>query len=271
MPLVKTVCPQLTKITYFSDGAASQYKNYKNFSNLCHHEQGFGVKAEWHFFATSHGKSPCDGVGGTVKREAAKKSLQATMTGHILTPMDLYTWSINSIEGIEFLFCSKDEVHIHSDKLMDRFDQAHTVTGTRDNHCYKPVGLSTLHVSRISGDDLFFTAKGSDEDDLISVTAAVEPPQEYKPGQYVACMYDGHWWLGNIIELDYDQDDVKVTFMHPCGPASTFRWPCREDICWVPTGHILAVIDLSTAAGRQYTIDSQTAAKVTEKLNGLMQ
>ena len=228
------------------------------------------MKAEWHFFATSHGKSPCDGVGGTVKREAAKKSLQATMTGHILTPMDLYTWATNSIEGIEFLFCSKDEVQIHNDELMDRFDRAHTVSGTRDNHCYKPVGLSTLHVSRISGDDTFFTPKVSDEDDLIPVTAAVEPPQEYKPGQYVACMYDGHWWLGNIIELDYDQDDVKVTFMHPCGPASTFRWPRREDICWVPTGHILAVIDLSTATGRQYTIDSQTAVKVTEKLNSLM-
>jgi len=26
------------------------------------------VEAEWNFFATSHGKSPCEGTGGTVKR-----------------------------------------------------------------------------------------------------------------------------------------------------------------------------------------------------------
>ena len=64
------------KIIYFSDGAASQYKNRKNFLNLCHHENDFGVKAEWHFSATSHGKGACDGVGGTVKRLAAKASLQ---------------------------------------------------------------------------------------------------------------------------------------------------------------------------------------------------
>jgi len=59
----------------------SQYKNYKNFSNLCYHEQDFGIKVEWNFFATSHGKSAGDGIGGTVNREAAKKSLQATLTG----------------------------------------------------------------------------------------------------------------------------------------------------------------------------------------------
>jgi len=32
-------------------------------------------------------------------------------------------------------------------------------------------------------------------------------------------MYDGHWWVGNI-ERNYEEDDVKVTFMHPCEPAS---------------------------------------------------
>ena len=60
----------LKKIMYFCDGATSQYKNRKNFLNLCHHEMDFGVKAEWKFSATSHGKGACDGLGGTVKRLA---------------------------------------------------------------------------------------------------------------------------------------------------------------------------------------------------------
>ena len=55
------------RIIYFSDGAASQYKNQKNFLNLCNHEKDFGVKGEWHFSATSHGKGACDGVGGDSK------------------------------------------------------------------------------------------------------------------------------------------------------------------------------------------------------------
>jgi hypothetical protein len=63
---VSTSC----SIIYFSDGCAAQYKNRKNFLNLCNHDADFGLPAEWHFFATSHGKGPCDGVGGTVKRLA---------------------------------------------------------------------------------------------------------------------------------------------------------------------------------------------------------
>jgi hypothetical protein len=44
------------KIFYFSDGAAGQYKNKFNFTNLCYHEEDFGIAAEWNFFATAHGK-----------------------------------------------------------------------------------------------------------------------------------------------------------------------------------------------------------------------
>ena len=46
----------LRKVYYFIDGASSQYKNRKNFVNLAFHMQDFNLEAEWHFFATSHGK-----------------------------------------------------------------------------------------------------------------------------------------------------------------------------------------------------------------------
>ena len=74
---LKNLIPYFNHCIYFSDGASSQYKNYKNISNLCHHKQDHDVSAEWHFFATSHGKSACDGVGGTVKRLVARASLQS--------------------------------------------------------------------------------------------------------------------------------------------------------------------------------------------------
>ena len=67
LSFVKTKLPFVKKAVYFSDGAASQYKNYKVFINLYFNQQDHNLKAEWYFFATSHGKSPCDGVGGTAK------------------------------------------------------------------------------------------------------------------------------------------------------------------------------------------------------------
>ena len=83
-------------------------KKYKHFSNLLCHEDDFELQAEWNFFATSHGKNACDGVGGTVKREAAKASLQAVTTGHILTPNDLFDWATEHISNVKFFYISKE-------------------------------------------------------------------------------------------------------------------------------------------------------------------
>lgn len=66
----KTCGITVSHINYFSDGCAAQYKNRKNFVNLAHHRGDFGVTAEWNFFATAHGKGPCDALGGTTKRLA---------------------------------------------------------------------------------------------------------------------------------------------------------------------------------------------------------
>ena len=65
--ILKESVPTITEVEYFSDGCTSQCKNYKNMLNLCRHKDDFGIDGTWVFFATSHGKSPCDGIGGTVK------------------------------------------------------------------------------------------------------------------------------------------------------------------------------------------------------------
>lgn len=74
-----------------------------NFINLCYHKSDFGVKAEWHFFGTGHGKSPCDGIGGTVKRIITKTSLQRPSNHQILTPQEMFYEASNSITGIKYV------------------------------------------------------------------------------------------------------------------------------------------------------------------------
>ena len=64
---VREKLPNINTVHFFTDGCAGQYKNRKTFFNLCQLEHKFMFKAQWNFFATSHGKSPCDGIGGTVK------------------------------------------------------------------------------------------------------------------------------------------------------------------------------------------------------------
>eukprot|EP00731_Ephydatia_muelleri_P014791 Em0008g511a len=111
------------KVYYFSDGAASQYKNKKNFVNLAFHNRDFkNIEAEWHFFATAHGKGPCDGLGGTVKREAVSTSLKRPLEGQIQTPQELSEWAKDAIPSVTFEFVDKNA--------------AVTIEGTQSYHAY---------------------------------------------------------------------------------------------------------------------------------------
>ena len=58
----------------------------------CQHKSAFGIHAKLVFFATSHGKQPCDSIGGTVKRLVANASLQRISTNQILNSRDMFTY-----------------------------------------------------------------------------------------------------------------------------------------------------------------------------------
>ncbi|ESO09020.1 hypothetical protein HELRODRAFT_168952 [Helobdella robusta] len=63
-------------VLYYRDDENLSVKSVCMISDCLDHNvfavyEDFGLKAEWHFFATSHGKSPCDGIGGTTKRLVA--------------------------------------------------------------------------------------------------------------------------------------------------------------------------------------------------------
>ena len=146
--LTSHVCPTVEKIYYFTDGAASQYKNL---INLVYHQDDFGIQAEWHLFATSHGKSACDGIGRTVKREAARTSLRATTTGHILTPQQLFEWCSIHITGIKFFYIPKDDITFNLMFLEKCFNKSSKFSGIRIHHCFIPNSDKTLRVQRISG------------------------------------------------------------------------------------------------------------------------
>ena len=85
MPHIKENLPQIKSVTYLNDDCAGQYKNYKAFLNLCHHKSYFDIDETWAFFATSHGKSSCDGICATVKCKILHASLHRHLNNQILS------------------------------------------------------------------------------------------------------------------------------------------------------------------------------------------
>ena len=76
--------------------------------------------------------------GGTIKQEALKASLQATVVGHILTAKNLYDWGAGHLLNIKLFFISKEEVSAHVDQQENRYSNAKTVPGTWSYHCFVP-------------------------------------------------------------------------------------------------------------------------------------
>ena len=120
---IKEANPAITKIHYFLDGCAAQYKNCKHFFNLCHHQNDFSVDSVWNFFATSHSKSPCVGIDGTVKRPTAQASLQRPVTNQILCAKDM-KFCEESINGIKFAYTFSEATASVKSAPVSRFTLA---------------------------------------------------------------------------------------------------------------------------------------------------
>ena len=65
---------------------------------------------------------------------------------------------------------------------------------------FKPISNLTLKMSRVSEDQLTkYVVASEGHRDSTSASQCRTQLQIMNPGQYIACMYDEHWWLGNII------------------------------------------------------------------------
>ena len=61
----------------WTDCAAGKYKDKYGFADLSMFSKEHGMPVIHNFFETSHGKGPCDGLGGIVKNKASKEVLSS--------------------------------------------------------------------------------------------------------------------------------------------------------------------------------------------------
>eukprot|EP00795_Rhopilema_esculentum_P005689 gene5689-10935_t len=202
----------LAKIVYFSDGCTGHFKNLKNFANICLHEEDFGVPAEWHFFATSHGKGPSDGNGGTIKREATRASLQ-----HPFDNLQLFKFVDEHLSGINSKLLTNVDWKVEDEHLQERYRWARAIAGTHKLHSFIPVSESLMQVA---------TYSLSEEWQKVCI---------FKSGQktldiglihgYVTVVYDKKWWAAYVIQVAPEKNSLEVSFLHPHGPHPSFYFP----------------------------------------------
>ena len=185
--------------------------------NLCLHNSDFGLKCEWNFFATSHGKSPRDGIGGTVKRRVTRASLQRPICNQILTAYKMFEFCVEEIKGIDFLFSKNQGIGNIRVNMKERYKRADTVPGTRSFHQFIPISDSIIGAKYVS-DDQYHAVQF-----VFNIVHLLGPGDTLSPSQFVVCLYDRQYWVGIIMEVSTENLDVKVKFMHPKLPTPSLK------------------------------------------------
>ena len=77
--------------------------------------------------------------------------------------------------------------------------------------------------------------------------------------------------MGMVTSVNDEEHDAEVQFMHSHGPARSFFWPSKEDLCFVSYNHILLSIGMPlTSSRQQYKIldkDFKTMQSIISDMN----
>ena len=130
MALLKVEVGEFYSVEYFTDGCAEQYKNNKSFSNIVYHEEDHGVSCQWYFFATSHSKSACDGLGGSIKRRTAGESLRRSASNGITDVHQMLDYCQSTFLDVHFEVTTKEDIETSSATLANRIALSSTLDGT---------------------------------------------------------------------------------------------------------------------------------------------
>jgi hypothetical protein len=247
----------LKKIFTSLMGLQHNTKTEKTKLNITCHNEDFEVPAKWHFFATSHGKSACDGVGGTLKRLAAKASFQQPYNDQMMTPHQLYEWAQSSIHNLNFDFVTENKCEEEEGLLSSRCATAETVLGTQQLHVFMPVKKGVLNTK------LFFASTKYTENHVISVLKDMIELKDITG--FVTCNYGNFWWLGCVLSVSEESNDVKVSFLHPHGPSASYMYSAMPHILRLPQSAILAKVSRNTATGRTCALTSEETKLIAER------
>ena len=214
------------------------------------------------FFATSHEKNACYGVGGTIKRFAASVSLQRPITDQILNPIHLFEFVKNEITGVTCAFVDTSDVEKISLFLQPRFTNSPKFKGTRKNQQFIPYGNGIV-MKRVSGSTGFETTM------ITNLPLNDLKIEDIAPVSFYDCQYENDWYLSIANFVSMENQDLNIKFLHPKGPAVQFFWPSRDEICWIPISNVICKVQPpeSSTTCRFYEFHSGDISHIKSLIN----
>ena len=133
-------------------------------------------------------------------------------------------------------------IYIEQLKLIEHYAIADKIAGSRTHHCFIPnhqfVDMRIISAGKVHSSIPITNSKTS----TISVSC-------FKPGMYVACIYDGDWYIGIVLKVSVKYNEIHVKFMTKEGKC--FIWPRKNNQCWVPQSNCLGQVESLVTQGHE--------------------
>ena len=242
--------PSTVKVRIWMDGPSSQFKNKFVMEGMKMLSKKYGVKLEWNFSATSHGKGPVDGIGGCLKRKATNKV--KTRQCAINNVADFFK-AVNKESQIDVILITAEKVQARERSLglPDLFANAAQIQGISQHHWvgishkgelitkrYSTAEASTNNVIVESFDLESSQCDNRSSQDVIPIAAEI--------GQWYAVYWrpNNYWFIGRALQIELD-GQVTMEFVHQTAEDINCFKP-TNDIDTVPAGDILIKIESPT-------------------------
>jgi hypothetical protein len=105
------------------------------------------------------------------------------------------------------LFLKSEDIFSVRKSLTPRLNNAKTLPGTRSFHQFIPQDTTSINVKRVFEQEEFNLT--------FNFTGSIQNLQEIIAGKYFICKYKMLNWVGLVSEVDEENDDALVKFMHP--------------------------------------------------------
>ena len=223
--ILSAIPEDIKQLQIFSDGPSSQFKNRFIVAAVPALEAKYGLAIIWNYFATSHGKGPVDGIGGSTKRFVwnlvrSGKAQVMSSTG--------FTKAASSMPKVTVTHMPAEEMTERAGTigLQNIFEAAPAVACIRKMHSFSHINgqLRTADLSR----DLDVHPVPQD---VVRIT--------YQVGQFVTAVYQEEIYIAQVESVS--EAELELSFMRPHG-LSKCNWPRKPDILLVPQCDVMSVV-----------------------------
>jgi len=200
------------------------------------HQEEFGIHAEWHFTATSHGKSTCDAISGTVKDTTRRGSLKEKK--YIVTPEEMFVYCKEKLSSptLQFIYVDKGLVLQEKERLLQRYKHFKQIPGTRHYHSFRPNGEAI--VLKEFSSSLNFVSFYFKRAEITLI-----PFEQLVIERFYCFVAAEKVQVGILEEKDSEEQDVTLQMMKLNRRTGVLTWPHPAICISAPLRDVLSVLE----------------------------